>query len=81
VKFGKHMVSRLGRTEFPARLEHYLKMHRTAKEMLAAGSTINDAVVLEFDEASAWLAIQAPDMLRMFNGEIGDPRVATGERR
>ena len=81
VKFGKHMIQKLSRKDFPGRLEHYLKMHRTAKEMLAAGSTINDAVVLEFDEASAWLAIQAPDMLKMFSGEIGDPGVATGKRR
>jgi hypothetical protein len=56
-------------------------MHRTAKEMLAAGSTINDAVVLEFDEASAWIAIKAPNMLKMFSGEIGDPDVARGIKK
>jgi hypothetical protein len=81
VKFGKHMVQKLTEREFPERLEYYLRMHRTAKEMLAAGSTINDAVVLEFDEASAWIAIKAPNMLKMFSGEIGDPDVAKGIKK
>jgi hypothetical protein len=81
VRFGRHMVQKLTKDEFPSRLDYYLRMHRTAKEMLAAGSTINDAIVLEFDEASAWIAIHAPDMLRMFSGEIGDPGIATGEKR
>ena len=81
VKFGKHMVQKLTDTEFPPRLDYYLRMHRTAKEMLAAGSTINDAVVLEFDEASAWIAIKAPNMLKMFSGEMGDPDVARGIKK
>lgn len=79
VKFEKHMVQKLSREEFPPRLEQYLELHRTCKEMLATGATINDALVLEFDEAAAWLAIQAPDMMQMFSGEMGDPNVATGE--
>jgi hypothetical protein len=81
VKFGRHMVQRLTSRDFPERLDYYLRMHRTAKEMLAAGSTINDAVVLEFDEASAWIAIKAPNMLKMFSGEIGDPDVARGIKK
>ncbi|RLB53056.1 MAG: hypothetical protein DRJ42_13055 [Deltaproteobacteria bacterium] len=81
VKFGKHMVQKLNDAEFPERLDYYLRMHRTAKEMLSAGSTINDAVVLEFDEAAAWIAITAPNMLKMFSGEMGDPDVARGLKK
>lgn len=81
VKFEKHMVQKLRRNEFAPRLTHYLELHATCKEMLKTGATINDAVVLEFDEAAAWLAIQAPDMLQMFSGEMGDPNVATGGAR
>lgn len=80
-KFEKHMVQKLSREQFAPRLEHYLDLHATCKQMLKTGATINDAVVLEFDEAAAWLAIQAPDMLKMFSGEIGDPNVATGTAR
>lgn len=79
VKFEKHMVQKLTPEQFPKRLEQYLELHRTCKQMLSTGATINDALVLEFDEAAAWLAIQAPDMLQMFSGEMGDPSVATGE--
>jgi hypothetical protein len=78
VKFHKHMVQKLTRKAFPPKLRHYLELHATCKQMLKTGATINDAVVLEFDEAAAWLAIEAPDMLKMFSGEIGDPDVATG---
>lgn len=79
VKFEKHMVQKLTKEQFAPRLDRYLELHATCKQMLKTGATINDAVVLEFDEAAAWLAIQAPDMLRMFSGEIGDPNVATGK--
>lgn len=78
VKFDRHMIRKLGRADFPDRLRQYLQLHATCKEMLRTGATINDAVVLEFDEAAAWLVIQAPDMLQMFSGEMGDPNVATG---
>lgn len=81
VKFGRHMVQRLEANQFPERLDYYLRMHRTAKEMLSSGSTINDAVVLEFDEAAAWIAITAPNMLKMFSGEMGDPDVARGIKK
>jgi len=81
VKFGKHMVQKLTAEEFGERLQHYLDLHATCRNMLKTGSTINDALVLEFDEAAAWIAIQAPDLLKMFSGEIGDPDVATGTKR
>lgn len=78
VKFGRHMVRKLTREEFAPRIERYLLLHQTAGRMLQTGATINDALVLEFDEAAAWIAIEAPDMLSLFSGEIGDPEVATG---
>jgi hypothetical protein len=78
VKFGKHMIQKLTRDEFDERLHQYLEMHDATKTMLSSGATINDAVVLEYDEASAWISLKAPDMMTMFKGEIGDPNVATG---
>lgn len=81
VKFGKHMIQKLTRDQFDERLHHYLLMHDTTKSMLSSGATINDAVVLEYDEASAWISLKAPDMMTMFKGEIGDPSVATGMKR
>jgi hypothetical protein len=73
VKFGKHMVQKLTRSEFPARLDDYLQMHTACKKMLVSGQTISDDLMLEYDEAAAWLAIQAPNLLEMFRGEVGDP--------
>ncbi len=81
VKFDRHMVQKLAREPFEPRLRHYLELHTTCKQMLSTGATINDAVVLEFHEAAAWLAIEAPDMMSMFSGEMGDPKVATGKTR
>lgn len=80
VKFGKHMVQRLGSTEFPRRLDHYVKLHRAVKHMLEAGSTISDALVLDFVEASAWIAVEAPNMYAMFRGELGDPKLAAPDK-
>lgn len=80
VKFGKHMVQKLGRGEFPQRLDSYVQLHHAVKHMLDAGSTISDALVLDFVEASAWIAIEAPDMYAMFRGELGDPRLAAPNR-
>lgn len=80
VKFGKHMVQKLERREFVARLDHYVKLHRAVKHMLDAGSTISDALVLDFVEASAWIAVEAPNMYAMFRGELGDPRLAAPEK-
>ncbi len=74
VKFGKHMVQKLPVADFPARLERYVKMHKACKQMLDSGATISDALVLDFDEAAAWVAVQAPDLLAMFRGEMGDPK-------
>lgn len=73
VKFGRHMVRKLTREEFPSKLAHYVKLHRACKKMLDSGSTISDALVLDFDEAAAWVAVQAPNVMAMFRGEIGDP--------
>jgi hypothetical protein len=74
VKFGRHMVRKLTFEEFPPKLLHYVKMHHACKKMLESGSTISDALVLDFDEAAAWVAVQAPNILAMFRGEIGDPK-------
>jgi hypothetical protein len=73
VKFGRHMVRKLGPAEFQPKLAHYVKMHRACKKMLESGSTISDALVLDFDEAAAWVAVQAPNIHAMFRGEMGDP--------
>ena len=80
VKFGKHMVQKLGRQDFPRRLETYVRLHHAVKHMIDAGSTISDALVLDFVEASAWVGIEAPDMYAMFRGELGDPRLAAPNR-
>lgn len=80
VKFGKHMVQKLGRGEFPKRLDLYVQLHHAVKHMLDTGSTISDALVLDFVEASAWIGIQAPDMYSMFRGELGDPKLAAPDR-
>jgi hypothetical protein len=76
VKLGKHMVQRLAFGHFPMRLDQYVALHRAVTEMLDSGSTISDALVLEFVEASAWIAIEAPNMYAMFRGELGDPKDA-----
>lgn len=76
VKFGRHMISRLEPLEFQQRLDTYVQLHAACKRMLDGGSTISDALVLEFDEAAAWVAVQAPDLYAMFQGEMGDPREA-----
>jgi hypothetical protein len=75
VKLGKHMVQRLDRRAFEARLRRYLQIRDTCSEMLASGSTISDAVMMEFDEAAAWMCVRAPNLLEMFQGELGDPDV------
>ena len=80
-KFGRHMVKRMDRAEFEARLDTYVQMHAACKRMLDGGSTISDALVLEFEEAAAWVAVQAPDLYAMFRGEMGDPREAAPAAR
>lgn len=75
-KFGKYMIKRLERTEFESRLDTYVQLHAACKRMLEGGATISDALVHDFEEAAAWVAVQAPDLYAMFRGEIGDPRDA-----
>lgn len=76
VKFGKHMVTRLDAGAFKPRLEEYVRLHKACKRMLDQGSTISDALVLDFVEAAAWVAVEAPNIHAMFRGEMGDPRLA-----
>lgn len=72
VKNGKAMIQRLSRGEFPERLQAYLHWHGQCRSLLGSGATISDALVLEFEEASRWLVIEPPDVLALFNGEIGE---------
>lgn len=76
VKFGKFMVKRLDRPEFDEKLDSYVQLHAACKRMLDGGSTISDALVHDFDESAAWVAVEAPDVYAMFRGEIGDPEEA-----
>lgn len=80
VKFGRAMVQRLEEGEFRKRLDEYVRYHRACKRMLESGSTISDALVLDFVESAAWVAVEAPDIHSMFRGEMGDPRVAAPSR-
>ncbi|MAQ18232.1 MAG: hypothetical protein CMN30_25980 [Sandaracinus sp.] len=73
VRFNKHMVQRLDRAAFEQRLEDYVSWHQECKSALASGSTISDALILEFEEAAAWIALDPPNVLEMFAGELGDP--------
>lgn len=75
-KFNKYMIKRLERDEFDERLDTYVQLHSACKRMLDGGSTISDALVHDFEEAAAWVAVEAPDIYSMFRGEIGDPREA-----
>ena len=80
VKFGKHMVHRLDGADFPRRLDDYVRLHAACKRMIETGSTISDALVLDFVESASWIAIEAPDMYRMFRGELGTPETAAPRR-
>lgn len=71
VKFARSLIHRLNRQEFDTRLEHFLRVRARCKRMLESGATISDAIGLEFEEASAWLAIEAPSLLALFQGELG----------
>ena len=73
VRFGKNMVQRLSREDFSERLKNYLHWHAQCKRLLGSGATISDALVLEFEEASAWLILQPPNVLALFSGELGVP--------
>jgi hypothetical protein len=80
VKFGKHMVTRLDEGAFKTRLDDYVRLHKACKKMIESGSTISDALVLDFVEAAAWVAVEAPNIHSMFRGEMGDPRDAAPSR-
>ena len=73
VKFNKHMVQRLDRATFEHRLSDYVSWHHECKTALESGATISDALILEFEEASAWITLEPPNVLSMFAGELGDP--------
>lgn len=84
VKFGKHMVQKLPHEGFPERFERYVKLQDACKRMLSEGSTISDAVMLDYEEAAAWVMVEAPNLLRLFQGELGDPgrrAPGTGSKR
>lgn len=81
VKFNRYMIKRLERPEFDQRLDAYVQLHAACKRMLDGGSTISDALVHDFEEAAAWVAVQAPDVYSMFRGEMGDPREAAPIQR
>ncbi|MCA9611675.1 MAG: hypothetical protein R3B99_25460 [Polyangiales bacterium] len=72
-KFHNTMIQRLDRAGFEPRLAAYLKWHRECKRLLGSGATISDVLVMEFEEASCWICLQAPNVLEMFSGEVGDP--------
>ena len=78
VKFGSHMVQHLAQAEFGERLNDYLGLHGAVKRILEDGSTISDVVMLEYDEAAAAICIQAPNLLDLFKGELGDSGIALG---
>jgi hypothetical protein len=69
-------ITKLGKTEFRERLDTYLTAHAACKKMISGGSTISEPVAVAFQIAAAWLAIEPPDVLGMFRGELGDPSVA-----
>ena len=71
VKFGHTLVQRLGRADFEARLRNYVEVRTRCRSMLESGSTISDAVTLDFEEAAAWLVLKALNLLDMFSGEMG----------
>lgn len=75
-KFGKYMIKRLERVEFDPHLDTYVQLHAACKRMLDGGATISDALVHDFEEAAAQVAVKAPDVYAMFRGEMGDPRDA-----
>lgn len=72
VKFGNTMVQKLSRGEFEERLTNFLKVRKRCKRMLESGATISDAITLDFEEAAAWLAIEPPNLLDLFHGEMGE---------
>ena len=80
VKFGRHLVQKLSRDDFGDRFQRYLRLQDVCKRMLTEGTTISDAVVLDFEEACAWIALEAPNLYQMFRGELGDPMSSDASR-
>lgn len=76
VKLEEYPIHKLSRKEFAERLDHYLVAHAACKKMIAGGSTISEPVAVSFQLAAAWIAIEPPNVLGMFRGEIGDPDAA-----
>lgn len=76
VKFHEQPIRLLAREEFEACLARYLDVHAACKSMIDSGATMNDAVITELREVAAWIALDPPDMLAMFRGELGDPNDA-----
>lgn len=71
-KFGNHMVQRLGRQGFGERLATYLRYHAESASIIGTGKTVSDALMLEFDESAAWLCLEAPNLMQIFEGKLGD---------
>ena len=72
VKYGHTLIQRLGKDEFESRLENYRQLKVRCRTMLESGATISDAITLDFEEAASWLAVEAPNLLELFYGEMGD---------
>ena len=81
VKFGRAMVQKLAPADFKKRLDEYVRLHRACKRMIETGSTISDALVLDFQDAAAWVVVEAPNIHAMFRGEMADPRIAAPSLR
>ncbi|MEM6962571.1 MAG: hypothetical protein AAF550_12650 [Myxococcota bacterium] len=72
VKFGTYLVTRLDRKSFGERLSSYMTVHQTVRRVLEDGTTISDALAFEFRERAAWIAMDAPNLLELFSGDVGD---------
>ncbi|MGB0678569.1 MAG: hypothetical protein ACPGUV_02785 [Polyangiales bacterium] len=72
VKFGHTLIQKLNRDEFEERLQNYVTMRQRCREMLESGATISDAVTLDYEEAAAWIALEAPNLLELFSSDVDD---------
>lgn len=66
LKFGKHMVQRLDRIAFEARLAEYQDQCKRCDRMLASGATLSEAVMLDVEEAASWLLLPSPNLFDLF---------------
>ena len=69
-------IQKLSRAQFKERLDQYVVAHGACRKMISGGSTISEPVAVAFQLAAAWIAIEPPDVLAMFRGELGDPDAA-----